>query len=225
MLKTFARRLSPTLLHFSVLVCLLFGLNTHATDLQKILPPEQLLKIQTHYDSSISARFNAWYKLIQEGKNQPVDTQLNLVNNFFNQMQWTEDEELWLQKDYWATPVESLILNAGDCEDFSIAKYFTLLQLGVPMDLLKVSYVEIKSSGQAHMVLTYYKNSRKSDPLILDNMNTDILPASARSDLKPIFHFNNKNIWREDSISKPFAPARQLERWSDMMDRFSLEQS
>lgn len=36
------------------------------------------------------------------------------------------------QTNNWKTPKEFLIDGEGVCEDFAIAKYFTLLELGIP---------------------------------------------------------------------------------------------
>ena len=51
---------------------------------------------------------------------------------------------------------------AGDCEDFSIAKYMTLLMLGVPAEKIRMIYVRANIGGasQAHMVLGYYAKAR-----------------------------------------------------------------
>ena len=45
--------------------------------------------------------------------------------------------------DYWATPVESLRKGEADCEDYAIAKYFTLRQLGVADDKLRITYYKV----------------------------------------------------------------------------------
>ncbi|MBI4206399.1 MAG: transglutaminase-like cysteine peptidase [Betaproteobacteria bacterium] len=101
----------------------------------------------------------------------------------------------WGKEDYWATPIEFLSTNAGDCEDFSIAKYFTLRALGVPDDRLRLTYVkELVQYNQAHMVVAYFP-SPDAEPLVLDNINKTIQPASARSDLLPVYSFNGSNLW------------------------------
>ena len=52
-----------------------------------------------------------------------------------------------------------------------------------------LSYVRVKSSNEAHMVLTYFETS-SSEPLVLDNLRKTIQPASKRDDLIPVFNFN-----------------------------------
>lgn len=52
-----------------------------------------------------------------------------------------------------------------------------------------LSYVRVKSSNEAHMVLTYFETP-SSEPLVLDNLRKTIQPASKRDDLIPVFNFN-----------------------------------
>lgn len=211
-------------LHFSVLAALMFAAPVHAEHLHKILPSKQLKKIQKEYDSETNERFNSWQKLMLDSQNLSDQAKLELVNNFFNQMKWTEDSELWQKRDYWATPIESLIRNAGDCEDFSIAKYFTLIELGIPMEQLKVSYVQIKETQQAHMVLAYYANDN-ADPLILDNMKKTIQHGSERVDLAPMFHFNGDGVWQRSAPQNRVDSPLKIRNWADLMQRMHEERS
>lgn len=83
---------------------------------------------------------------------------------------------------------------AGDCEDYVIAKYFTLKQLGIPTDKLYFTYVKALKYNQAHMVLSYYETP-KSIPLILDNINGKIKIATQRTDLLPVYSFNGDSLY------------------------------
>ncbi|NLY28847.1 MAG: transglutaminase [Alcaligenaceae bacterium] len=148
--------------------------------------------------------------------------QLRSVNTFWNTtVREAEDSTLWRQEDYWATPLESLGRQAGDCEDFVIGKYFSLLYLGVPADKLRFIYVSATLNGPsgrktiAHMVLGYYSKP-DADPLVLDNLNTEILPGSKRRDLKPVFSFNAQGIYVP---GKANASADRLGRWSTLLTR------
>ena len=60
-------------------------------------------------------------------------------------MLFEDDDQHWHQADYWATPIETLASNGGDCEDFSIAKYFTLRELGVAEQCLRLTNVNALS--------------------------------------------------------------------------------
>ena len=101
---------------------------------------------------------------------------------------------MWGVKDYWATPLEFLSRGAGDCEDYSIAKYFTLKELGVSEKKMRITYVKALKLRQAHMVLTYFETPR-SVPLVLDNLIPTIKPATQRKDLLPVYSFNGSGLW------------------------------
>ncbi len=209
-------RLRP--LHISVIALLYLHGPAHAAHLQKILPLPLLKKIQRKYDGETSKRFQKWTDLMKIGSDLREEDKLVSVNRFFNHMKWVEDEELWGQKDYWATPVESLLKNAGDCEDFSIAKYFTLLEMGVPEEKLKISYVKYQHNRLAHMVLTYYPEAN-SEPLILDNTTSDILKSSERTDLVPVFHLNNLGVWDNEQPPQRLGSADKIQQWKEMIER------
>lgn len=147
---------------------------------------------------------------------------LDAVNQFFNRrILAREDAQVWGEVDYWASPTEMLEKGAGDCEDFAIGKYFSLLTLGVPVQRLRLVYVraQLGSAGgtvQAHMVLAYYA-SGKADPLILDNLITEVRPASRRRDLVPVFSFNGDGLWQGVGEQSAGDPVTRLSRWRDVM--------
>lgn len=140
-------------------------------------------------DYFFKQRMAALDRLVEGLQGKSEKEKLEGVNDFFNRVRFVSDEEAWGVKDYWATPTEFLRRDEGDCEDFVIAKYFTLKKLGVPEDKLFFTYVKALKLNQAHMVLTYYETP-KSVPLILDNLNYLVLPADKRKDLVYVYSFN-----------------------------------
>jgi predicted transglutaminase-like cysteine proteinase len=153
---------------------------------------------------------------------------LRVLNQFFNRrVQSREDTELWGQIDYWASPLEMLDKGAADCEDFAIAKYFSLLALGMPVEKLRLVYVRALLGGpggvvQAHMVLAYYA-SPNAEPLILDNLITDVRPASRRPDLSPVFSFNSEGLWQGVSSLAAGDPTARLSRWREILAKAGAE--
>jgi predicted transglutaminase-like cysteine proteinase len=85
------------------------------------------------------------------------------------------------KNDYGASPIKFLATNAGDCEDVTMAKYFSLIELGIPSKKLRLMCVTVTRLREAQMVPAYYK-TRTSMPLVLDNINKQILPATQRHD-------------------------------------------
>jgi predicted transglutaminase-like cysteine proteinase len=147
------------------------------------------------------------------------------ANDYFNQIEWKWDIDHWGVEDYWATPVETLGTYAGDCEDFSIGKYFSLISMGMDSNKLRITYVKALELNLAHMVLAYYPTPR-SEPLILDNINQTILPASQRKDLLPVYGFNGDGIWLAKSTKRMASGkniAKSLPSWGRLNKRMRKE--
>ncbi|HCD05979.1 MAG TPA: sulfate adenylyltransferase, partial [Methylophaga sp.] len=190
--------------------------------LAELLISEALLqKIENEYDSDARQRVEAWQALMLEGKDLTDHEKLTVVNDFFNSnVLFVDDILLWNQEDYWATPIEMLSIGAGDCEDYSIAKYFTLKQLGVDEDKLRITYVKATNLNQAHMVLTYFEN-RRAIPLVLDNLINEIKSANRRQDLIPVYSFNGTGLWLAKSRGEGqrVGDASRLSLWEDLAAR------
>jgi len=154
--------------------------------------------------------------------------QLQAMNQFFNRRVLSrEDVEVWGQVDYWASPLEMLEKGAADCEDFAIAKYFSLVALGMPTQRLRLVYVRAQIGGaggpvQAHMVLAYYA-SANAEPLILDNLITELRPASRRPDLVPVFSFNSEGLWQGVGTQSAGDPTARLSRWREVLGKARAE--
>jgi predicted transglutaminase-like cysteine proteinase len=175
--------------------------------------------------------FRDWQAMLQENQEGAIPQKLKRVNEFFNRrLQFGEDQQIWLQSDYWATPLETLARGAGDCEDFAIAKYFSLLMLGVPVEQLRLIYVKARIGGpssqiqQAHMVLAYYATPN-DEPMVLDNLITEIRPASRRQDLQPIFSFNSENVFAgaAGNAAAGTGGVGSISRWQELLQRVRAE--
>jgi predicted transglutaminase-like cysteine proteinase len=194
------------------------------------LDPNKLqTTMQNRYGASGLAKFTSWQQLVRENRDRPDTTKIRAANDFFNKnTTFVDDIVHWKQSDYWATPLETLGTGAGDCEDYTIAKYATLLEMGVPMERLRLIYVKAQIGGpgsrvfQAHMVLGYYEQPN-AIPLILDSLVTDIESAEARSDLHPVFSFNGAGLWVGNQAQPQIDPTARLSRWRDLLDRMKQE--
>jgi len=190
-----------------------------------------LASITQRWGNRASNKFTAWQALLSEIRSLPDANRLKRVNDFFNrQIVFGEDMAIWNQADYWATPLETLGRGAGDCEDFVIAKYFSLKEVGVSPEKLRLIYVRAKIgssdavASQAHMVLAYYAQP-EAEPLVLDNLISDIRPASRRPDLVPVFSFNSEGVFTGVSgkEASPAAGVGRLSRWEDLLKRARAE--
>ena len=168
------------------------------------------------------ARLEAWKRDAAERKRSPAleAALLDDVNRLLNRVPFVDDAAHWREEDYWATPAESIGSNGADCEDFSIAKYFLLKELGVPIARLRLTYVKSLRLNQAHMVLAYYARP-DAEPLVLDNLEDGVRPASQRGDLIPVYSFNDEEVWVE-MRGRSGSPA-QIRNWSALIARLERE--
>jgi predicted transglutaminase-like cysteine proteinase len=153
------------------------------------------------------------------------EAQLAAVNTFFNRrIVFRDDAQVWGQVDHWTSPLELLDKGEGDCEDYAIAKYFSLLALGVPVQRLRLVYVRAQIGGEsvAHMVLAVYAQP-DAEPLILDNLVGSVRPASRRPDLTPVFSFNSEGLWNGTGAQSAGDPQARLSRWREVMAKAKAE--
>lgn len=215
------RRL-PLLCLPAVLLSLALSLPLPA---QLELSNQLLDDIESRHDSYARKRLEQWQILIEDSEELTDQQKLTAVNDFFNsRVMFTDDEILWGREDYWATPVETLAMGTGDCEDFSIAKYFTLRELGVEDDKMRLTYVKATELNQAHMVLTYYEN-RRATPQVLDNLIPEIRTADKRQDLVPVYSFNGSGLWlaKTRGEGERVGDSSRLSLWEDLKARMQRE--
>lgn len=204
---------------------ILFSWNLPAlTDALFQLTEQTLDQAEKKYGSGARKRLAAWMDLLQGNKEASEQEKLKRVNSFLNELPFINDALHWHRQDYWATPIEFLASSGGDCEDFSIAKYFSLRLLGVADDKMNLTYVKAVKLNQAHMVLTYYE-SPGAVPLVLDNLTDAILPADQRDDLIPIYSFNGSGLWlaKQRGKGKHVGGSERLGKWRQMLSRMPEE--
>ncbi|HWA37898.1 MAG TPA: transglutaminase-like cysteine peptidase [Burkholderiales bacterium] len=177
---------------------------------------------EQRFGAGTVARIEAWkrYAAARKGARPSEAELLAEVNRTLNRIRFVEDVAHWKEVDYWATPAESVGSNGADCEDFSIAKYFLLKELGVPIARLRMTYVKATKLNQAHMVVAYYARP-DAEPLVLDNLEDAVRPASQRPDLIPVYSFNDEEVWIE-ARGRSGSP-RQIRNWGLLLERLDRE--
>ncbi|MGH6648991.1 MAG: transglutaminase-like cysteine peptidase [Aquabacterium sp.] len=217
--RTLWRALGAWLLRLAVLASLMLGAAGSAFESQKIMAAAQRMGPAT------SAQAQALIQEIAEVASVDEVSRLKRLNTFFNRrVDYREDREVWGQVDYWATPLEMLNKGAGDCEDYAIGKYLSLIAAGVSPAKMRLVYVRAEVGGAilAHMVLAYYPEPM-AEPLILDNLITDIRPASRRPDLAPVFSFNAEGLWQGVGSTTAGDPVARLSRWRELLTKTRAE--
>ncbi len=193
--------------------------------------PGLLSYVSAKWGSDAPGRLQLWRDTVLErihasqasrtSRNKLAPEDLQIINAMWNKIPYFTDIKHWKVDDYWATPVEMLGSNGGDCEDYAIGKYFSLKELGIPVEKLRITYVRALKINEPHMVLAYYPTA-DADPYILDILTGKIALASERTDLEPVYSFNDEDLWAAgDSDFK--GKSSQIRLWRDLLEKMDKE--
>ncbi len=139
-----------------------------------------------------SCLFIQWHAFLNTLKGKSRMEQLDAVNRYMNKHKYITDLVNWNVADYWETPREFMVKD-GDCEDFAIAKFKSLLYLGIPNDEMRIVVLQDLNLKVAHAVLAVYV---KDKPYILDNQAEQVILAKNIKHYMPIYSINETNWWR-----------------------------
>jgi len=135
----------------------------------------------------VAKRFSNYYKFIKNTQNYTLEKKLIRTNLHINKIIPKHDKK---GDNKWSTPKEFLLNGYGDCEDYAIAKFATLLELNINIKKLYLAVVKSKGSDGLHMVLLY---RGEKEIFVLDNLSWKVLPIHKRKDLIFKYAFNNQN--------------------------------
>ena len=215
-----SRRYAVAGLSLAAVLTVWAGPSGFSTSISAVLVGQYVLR----FGQAAQERLLGWQRFLKvlgtEAQAERESALLATVNRYFNRVRFLSDYEHWGVEDYWATPAEFVANDGGYCEDFSIAKYFALKELGVSIVHLRITYVKSSKLKQAHMVLAYYPTPR-AEPLILDNLDDEVRPASQRPDLIPVYSFNDEDVMipGRGSIGSP----SQIRLWRELTERLERE--
>lgn len=136
-------------------------------------------------------RTTTWALLKQRAEGKSPLEVLKLVNSFWNTWPYREDMTNWGKPDYWAIPAQFL-KKSGDCEDYAIAKYFTLKELGFPPDEMRIVVLRDTIRNLAHAVLVVYLDG---EAYVLDNLSNVVQPHSRLRNYNPQYSVNENGRW------------------------------
>jgi predicted transglutaminase-like cysteine proteinase len=213
-----------------LLFCLLFAIAlascTKAPQIAPYVPPPPEKK-EIAPPPELSKR-DLWQQLVIKNRYSPFSIKLATVNTFFNRFDFIDDKHLWGREDYWATLPETLNKSAGDCEDITIAKYFTLKDLDIPEDRMRLTYVFSAKTGKPHIVLTVLSGTLE-EPLVLDTTHNYLIPVSRRTDLIPVYSFNEHGYWiarsKEGWKGKHLGGPDKISSWWELLQRMKKSRS
>ncbi|MGD8834003.1 MAG: transglutaminase-like cysteine peptidase [Desulfobacteraceae bacterium] len=177
----------------------LFGTIEYRSDLKALPQWRRVLSVAgQQVNEFVSCKTGAcpptaksWRQVMRKAKNKsPMET-LKTVNAFFNQWPYRLDIEAYGTSDHWASPNEFL-KRSGDCEDYSIVKYFALKQIGFETAKMRIVVVKDRIRNVAHAVLAVYLNETA---YILDNLSDLVLPHDRYRHYIPQYSVNGANRW------------------------------
>ena len=202
-----------------LLILFLFS-NSFAYEFKLNQKDKNLIEKSTQ-KSFILKRLAKYEEVRSKARNLDINKKLAQINLFINGSLAEFDNASMGIDDYWMTPKEFFIKGHGDCEDYVIAKYFTLLELGVKKENLYPAIVKVEGSASLHLVLLSVEDKNKS-PLVLDNLSFKILPFSKRTDLTPIATFNeidSYTLTREKFLQKANVDWGKENKWEKLLNR------
>lgn len=132
-----------------------------------------------------------WQTMVAQQQGERQIDQLHAVNRFINKWRYRADQQNYGRSDYWASPAE-FFSRSGDCEDYAIAKYVTLRQLGFSADQLRLVVVKDIERDLAHAVLAAYVDG---NVLILDNLTNRVMPQASVTKYSPYYSINEEARW------------------------------
>jgi predicted transglutaminase-like cysteine proteinase len=205
------------------LVGFLISLHSHvaAFDVSEKL----LEKVREEHGIVAETRLRNWKKMVKHSDAVLDIEKLTLVNEFINRAHRVDDTDSWHKTDARADPLEFLVNHSGDGQDFTVAKLFTLYQMGVDLTKLRISYVKSNGLDRPHTVSAYFP-SPTSEPLILDNIERLIKPSSARADLEPIYLFDPRDMLMIDEYSRqlPAEKSNHIVKWQNLLPNLETVQ-
>lgn len=138
-----------------------------------------------------------WADQIRPLKNLSRNERVQAVNNLVNQRPFRTDLSQYGKKDHWAAPTEFLT-SSGDCEDYAILKYASLMALGLDNQDLRLVVGNITGIG-SHAFLAVNMHGQE---ILLDNRTTYLSAAATRFDFQPKHSMNLTYRWVHVSGTK-----------------------
>lgn len=187
---------------------------------ENVLGESATHRFAQRYGDQAAQRLARWEELMRTHRGSPELKKLQQVNAYFNALPWLSDEQHWGKRDYWATPLEMMGTYGGDCEDYAVAKFITLVHMGGDPMRMRITYVRAARLRQLHMVVASYAKPG-SQPLILDNLIPQIKSGSQRSDLIPVYSFNTAGLWvsKADGETRRVGAPSRFYAWRDVSRR------
>lgn len=135
----------------------------------------------------------AWRNMMRSARSVSRAEQVARVNIFFNRLTYRPDIQQYGEAEHWAVPIELLAHGAGDCEDYAVAKFFSLRLLGFTNDELRVVSLLDRADRVGHTVAVVSLNGTR---YVLDNRSDRLFPEARYQHYQPVVSMNEVDHWQ-----------------------------
>ncbi|WP_419904775.1 transglutaminase-like cysteine peptidase [Kiloniella sp.] len=134
---------------------------------------------------------HTWREFTLSIRNLSRNQKIKAVNSYFNKWDYKSDQGIYGTQDYWAS-LSQFMKNSGDCEDYAIAKYYTLMALGFKDHEMRIVALKDQNAEKGHVVLALYE---REDIQILDNLSNSITSHHTLRNYTPLYSVNQTSRW------------------------------
>lgn len=123
------------------------------------------------------------------------------VNNYVNSFKYKTDMENYGKKEYYASPLEMIKKQSGDCEDYAILKYNILVnEFGLDKNKFKFIFGMIGKNNEPHILLSYKDNDKE---FYLDNtIKNRMLESNKHQNFKKLIEIKDDKMLFNDGVEK-----------------------
>jgi predicted transglutaminase-like cysteine proteinase len=109
--------------------------------------------------------------------------------------------------DVWSSPLATLARGSGDCEDYAIAKYVALKEIGISEERLRIVVVSDALNGEGHAVAAVRLDGRW---WILDNRRMEMIQDLFAKYYRPLFVLGRHLTLKYESASSAADASKRL---------------
>lgn len=150
--------------------------------------PQWGQSLARHQSSRGSAE---WRQALAAVRGRQAGGLLNTVNTTVNRARYVSDSQNWGRADYWASPAE-LFTRGGDCEDYAIAKYLLLQEMGIPASRMRILVMRASGGQVEHSVLAV---TTGQGVMILDNQRSGVYQINSGITRRTVYSVSGNALW------------------------------
>ncbi|MCB1733949.1 MAG: transglutaminase-like cysteine peptidase [Gammaproteobacteria bacterium] len=149
---------------------------------------------------NLDCQFQKLKAVVARASQLPEDKRLEFVHKFVNRLTYISDNELYGMSDYWATQFQFYGNTGGDCEDYSITKFYALKLLGYDPERMRVVIVHDTNLNLDHAILVVERDGKH---WVLDNNLDTVIDSARLYHLLPYFALNETHWWAFTGVPLP----------------------